>query len=604
MRTLSSVLFVAAVTLGCKDSSQLQARRGVDHASLESTNLHSRSTADDPAPPEEEEAGATGTAMALAEGRMGKQDGNRAEGEYGLAKKRADPQLAHQQAIDRARAAGVLGTGGRNAAGNFAALAESGSISSGFDGTNVYGGLLGETAAEKYVDHGKNPWTLAAKDRLSTFSADVDTASYTIGRRKLEEGSLPPSASVRVEEYVNFFKYSFGQPSSGSPFAVVMEAAPSPLHKGNHIVRIGIATKAKSTDERKPAHLVFLVDVSGSMASEDKLPLAKRALGILTSSLTGADTVSIVTYAGDTRVVLEPTAVDVKGRGKILAAIDTLRSGGGTAMGSGIDLAYARAVKSIKPGHVSRVVVLSDGDANVGAHSHDGILKLISSRVKEGVTLSTVGFGMGNYNDHLMEQLANKGNGNNFYIDSLDEAKRVFERELTANLEVVAKDVKLQVDFDPALVARYRLVGYENRDVRDEDFRNDKVDAGEIGAGHQVTALYEVELTAKGKQTRLPLGAIRIRHKAPDGTNATEAAFAMAGGPAASFASASQDFRFAFAVAAFADVLRGNPDARDWSLVAIADMAKKAAGTDPDRKQLVALVERAIEIKLQVARTL
>lgn len=451
---------------------------------------------------------------------------------------------------------------------------------------------------EAYHDWGKNPWVDASKDRLSTFAADVDTASYSIARKKLlDEGTLPPTASVRVEEFVNAFKYKFAQPAPNTPFSVVMEAAPSPLQAGRTIVRVGVATKAKSTLERKPAHLVFLVDVSGSMSDPDKLPLAKEALKILTHNLTENDTVSLVTYAGSTRVVLQPTN-DQK---KIIAALDDLRSAGSTGMASGIDLAYAQAAANIKPGTISRVIVVTDGDANVGPHTHDELLNIISSRAKEGVTLSTIGFGMGNYKDELMEQLADKGNGNNFYIDGIDEAKKVFQEDLTANLEVVAKDVKLQVEWDTAMVSRYRLVGYENRDVKDEDFRNDKVDAGEIGAGHQVTALYEVELTAKGKQSHAPIGSVRIRHKTPEGTKATEAAFPMVGGPAASFANSSSDFRFAFAVAAFADVLRGGTDAEHWSLATIRDMAKNAAGEDNYRQELVSLIDRAIEIKGRTA---
>ncbi|HSD89217.1 MAG TPA: von Willebrand factor type A domain-containing protein [Kofleriaceae bacterium] len=453
------------------------------------------------------------------------------------------------------------------------------------------------TGGEAFHDWGKNPWIEASKDHLSTFAADVDTASYTIARRKLEEGTLPPAAAIRVEEFVNYFKYSFPAPVGKTPFSVVMEAAPSPLQAGRTILRVGVATKEKSTLERKPAHLVFLVDVSGSMSGEDRLGLAKKALAILTRGLTENDTVSLVTYAGDTRIVLKPTN-DQK---KILDAIDSLQSAGSTGMASGIDLAYQEAMVNMKPGTISRVIVLTDGDANVGPHTHEDLLKIISGRAKEGVTLSTIGFGMGNYKDELMEQLADKGNGNNFYIDSLDAAKRVFQQDLTANLEVVAKDVKLQVDFDPAMVARYRLVGYENRDVKDEDFRNDKVDAGEIGAGHQVTALYEVELTAKGQQAHAPIGAVRIRHKTPEGTVATEAAFPMVGGPAASFANSSVDFRFAFAAAAFADVLRGGQDAEHWSLASIRDMAKNAAGDSKDRKELVGLIEHAIQIKNRTA---
>ncbi|HSD90686.1 MAG TPA: YfbK domain-containing protein, partial [Kofleriaceae bacterium] len=248
------------------------------------------------------------------------------------------------------------------------------------------------------------------------------------------------------------------------------------------------------------------------------------------------------------------------------------------------------------PDSISRVIVLTDGDANIGGSSHSEILSVIAGRAKEGVTLSTIGFGMDNYKDAMMEQLADKGDGNNFYIDSVSAAHKVFQEQLGSTLEVVAKDVKLQVEFDDKLVAKYRLVGYENRDVADNDFRNDRVDAGEIGAGHQVTALYEVELTAEGKQAKAPLGSIRIRHKAPTGTEATEAAFPMVGAPAASFAAANADLRFAFAVAAFADVLRGGADAEHWSLAQIRDIAKQAAGEDKDREELVALIEKAMTI--------
>jgi Ca-activated chloride channel family protein len=451
------------------------------------------------------------------------------------------------------------------------------------------------TGGEAYHDWGRNPWVDATKDHLSTFAADVDTASYTIARRKLNEGTLPPPAAVRVEEFVNYFRYAFPTPGANTPFAVVMDAAPSPLSPGRHIVRVGVATKALSQSERKPAHLVFLVDVSGSMASPDKLDLAKQSLRILTNNLKDGDTVALVTYAGDSRVVMPPTGLAHKAA--ILAAIDGLVVGGSTAMGSGIDLAYQQAMRGLQPGAISRVIVCTDGDANVGSHTHDEILKIIAGRAKEGVTLSTIGFGMGNYKDELMEQLADKGNGNNFYIDSLSAAKKVFQEQLGSTLEVVAKDVKLQVDFDPTLVSRYRLVGYENRDIKDEDFRNDKVDAGEVGAGHQVTALYEVELTDKAKLTNAPLGGIRVRHKQPRGEKATEAAFPMIGGPAASFANAPADFRFAFAVAAFADVLRNGQDAEHWSLAQIRDLARAAAGDDADRKELVGLIERAIRLR-------
>ncbi len=463
-------------------------------------------------------------------------------------------------------------------------------------------GKLGDSvSAEGYRDWGKNPWVDATKDHLSTFAADVDTASYTIARRKLTEGALPPPAAVRVEEFVNYFRYAFPEPAPGAPFSIVMDAVPSPLSPGRHIVRVGVATRALSQRERKPAHLVFLVDVSGSMAAPDKLGLAQQSLRILTQNLQDGDTVALVTYAGSSRVVLPATGLEHKAR--ILAAIDELTVGGSTAMGSGIDLAYQQAMAGLTPGSISRVIVCTDGDANVGAHSHGEMLKLITGRAKEGVTLSTIGFGMGNYKDELMEQLADKGNGNNFYIDSLSAAKKVFQEQLGSTLEVVAKDVKLQVDFDPTLVARYRLVGYENRDVQDADFRNDKVDAGEIGAGHQVTALYEVELTDLARQAKQPasLGAIRIRHKQPRGEKASELAMPMTGGVAASFANAPADLRFAFAVAAFADVLRNGQDAEHWSLAQIRDLARAAAGDDADRQELVGLIEKAITLKSRAA---
>jgi Ca-activated chloride channel family protein len=451
------------------------------------------------------------------------------------------------------------------------------------------------TSGEDYRDWGKNPWIDASKDHLSTFAADVDTASYTIARRKLNEGTLPPAASVRVEEFINYFGYRFPAPAAGSPFAVVMDAAPSPLVPDHHVLRIGVATKVKSQAERKPANLVFLVDVSGSMGSADKLGLAQQSLRILTNNLGPRDSVSLVTYAGSTRVVLPPTGMENKDR--ILAAIDELSSGGSTAMGSGLDLAYEQAMKGLLPGSISRVIVLSDGDANVGAQGHAQLLSIIESRAKAGVFLSTVGFGTGNYKDTAMEQLADKGNGQSLYIDSASAAKRVFAEQLGSTLEVVAKDVKLQVDFDPAIVAKYRLVGYENRDIKDEQFRDDKVDAGEIGAGHQVTAMYEIELTAAGRMSPAPLGIVRIRHKAPEGTTATEATFAMTSAPAPSFDSASADLRFAFAVAAFADVLRGADEAKGWSLDRIAQVARDAQGNDPDRAELISLIEKARSLR-------
>jgi Ca-activated chloride channel family protein len=441
---------------------------------------------------------------------------------------------------------------------------------------------------ESYTDYGKNPWVDASKDHLSTFAADVDTASFTIARKKLEEGTLPPTAAVRVEEWVNYFHYAF--PGGGSPFAVVMDAAKHPFADDEYVLRVGVATRAKPASERKPSHLVFLVDVSGSMDEPAKLPLAKQALHILTDNLSAHDSVALVTYAGATRLVLPMTSIDHKDR--IHHAIDSLSANGSTAMASGIDLAYDQATQWLRPGEISRVIVCTDGDANVGPHSTQELLSLIADRAKQGVALSTIGFGMGNYKDSMMEQLADKGNGNNYYIDSIDMAKRVFADQLTSTLEVAAKDVKLQVDFDPTLVSRYRLIGYENRDLKDDDFRKDDVAAGQVGWGHQVTALYEVKLTDAGASR--PLGVVRIRHKQPEADHAVEDAFAMQMPPSASFADASQDLRFAFAVAAFADVMRGGAD---WSLADIRALAQGAAGDDKDRIELVSLIDRARQLR-------
>ncbi len=453
---------------------------------------------------------------------------------------------------------------------------------------------------EGYRNYGVNPFIESANDRLSTFSIDVDTASYTIARRKILEGQLPPKDSVRVEEFVNYFRYDYPAPQGGAPFAVTMEAAPSPFTKGRHLLRVGLQGKKVSLSERRSAHLVFLVDVSGSMQSPDKLPLAKRALRMLVDNLRDGDTVALVTYAGGVREVLAPTGLEKKA--EIHAAIESLTAGGSTAMASGIELAYRNAARTISADSVSRVIILSDGDANVGPTSHNEMLKTIAGHVKEGVTLSVCGFGMGNYKDDLMEQFADKGNGNYAYIDSLLEAKRVFQEQLGGTLEVIAQDTKIQVDFDPEYVTRYRLVGYENRDIADRDFRNDKVDAGEIGSGHSVTALYEVELTDAAKTGAL--ATVRVRAKKPRGEKADEWAFPFAGEKLAkTFDGASSDFRFAVAVMGAAEIFRQSRFARDWSMGQIERIARAASPSgNHERQEFLHLLERASGVVGAVAR--
>ncbi|MEW5741648.1 MAG: von Willebrand factor type A domain-containing protein [Myxococcota bacterium] len=438
-----------------------------------------------------------------------------------------------------------------------------------------------------------NRATETKRDALSTFAIDVDTASYTYARRVLEANGLPDAASVRVEEWVNAFPYRLAAPAD-APFAVHVEGAPSPFDRTRTLLKVALKGREVHNKDRKPAHLVFLVDTSGSMSSEDRLPLAKQCLRILTEQLNARDTVALVTYAGHVQVVLEPTPATQQQA--IFRAIDSLSSGGGTAMGSGMELAYRLAVRQAQPGHVSRVIVLTDGDANIGANVTAGqMLAAVKGYVQEGVTLTTVGFGMGNYRASALEELADSGNGHAVYIDGEREAQRVFGAEVAGTLEYLAKDVKVQVAFDPAVVKSYRLVGYENRDVKDEDFRNDKVDGGELGSGHAVTALYEVELTGAGGD----LGTVAVRGLHPDSSKPFEVSASLSRKVVAeTLVGASADLRFATAVALAADVLRGNPVA-EYPLSRIAQLAEDAAEERPERLEFASLVRKAHLLKAQ-----
>jgi Ca-activated chloride channel homolog len=448
---------------------------------------------------------------------------------------------------------------------------------------------------EEYTDHGVNPYTMPEEDRFSTFSIDVDTASYSISRRKLQqEGSLPPIASVRVEEFVNYADYDYPQPDGKDPFAVSMEAMPDPFRSGHHVLRVGIQGKEVPRSERKPIHLVFLVDVSGSMSSPDKLGLAKDSLQKLVSGLREDDTVGLCTYAGRVARILEPTSAgNVR---QIRDAIQSLESGGSTSMSAGIDIAYQMAMEQFKPGHENRVVILSDGDANVGARSWDEMLSQIKVHADQGVTLSTVGFGMGNYRDTLMEQLANKGDGNNYYIDSEQQAHRVFVDEFGGTLVTIARDVKIQVEMNPEAIAAWRLIGYENRDIADKDFRNDRVDAGEVGAGHEVTALYDVIL----KDGYAPeLATVRLRWEQPGAdSKATERSYGFGRADLVQgLTSASRETRIAYASATFAEVLRQSPHVQELSLEPVIRLAQGAARPgEKDDQELIALMQRARQL--------
>lgn len=445
--------------------------------------------------------------------------------------------------------------------------------------------------SEHYVNHGVHDWVDPKNDALSTFAIDVDTASYTIARRKLREGVLPPPASVRLEEFVNYFRYDYAPPEEEA-FRVDLEAAPSPFDSGKTILRVGVQGKSVSGSERKPAHLTFLVDTSGSMQADDKLGLVKQSLRFLVEQLKPGDTVALSTYAGEVREVLAPTAMEK--RAEIHDAIEALSAGGSTAMASGLELAYKLATQNAKAGAVNRVIVCSDGDANVGATSHGDMLSSIAKYAADGITLSTIGFGMGNYKDHHMEQLADKGNGNYYYIDTFDQAKRVFGEQLMGTLQVIAQDVKIQVEFDPALVRQYRLLGYENRDVADRDFRNDKVDAGEIGAGHSVTALYEVDVNASASKW----ATVRIRWKQPGEGEAAEAAFAFDREQMKPrFEEATPGYRRAIAAAALAENLRKSPHAERWTMEEARKIARESLSRErAEELELIEMIEKATEL--------
>lgn len=464
----------------------------------------------------------------------------------------------------------------------------------------TYGGT------EDYTDYGVNPYTMVVDDALSTFSIDVDTASYAIARKKIEAGALPPLEGVRVEEFINYLDYGYTGPSQASeaPFAVHMAAMPDPFRDNRHILRVGVQAKEVSRDEREPVHLTFLVDVSGSMSSPDKLPLAQQSMHMLVDSLREDDTVALATYAGRVARILEPTSAGNKRA--IHDAISSLQSGGSTGMSSGIDLAYEMAWESFEKGHENRVIVLSDGDANVGRTSWDEMLSQIKGYADRGVTLSTIGLGMGNYKDTLMEQLSNKGDGNNFYIDDADQARRVFVEDLGGTMVTVARDVKIQVEFNEESVLAYRLLGYENRDIADKDFRNDKVDAGEVGSGHNVTALYEVIL-AEGYDREL--ATVRLRWEQPGadvdqgGSGGRERAYTFRDRDLAETVSmAPRTLRMAYATATFAEILRHSPAAQELSMDELIAFAKasKRPGEDDDA-EVVALMEKARALGLRTS---
>ena len=463
---------------------------------------------------------------------------------------------------------------------------------------------------EQYENLADNPIHSVAQAPVSTFSADVDTGAYANVRRLLNQGRLPPEGAVRLEEMVNYFPYDYALPTDGSPFGVTTELAPSPWNPQTRLLRIGIKASDRAVAELAPANLVFLVDVSGSMDRREGLPLVKSTLKLLVDQLREQDRVSLVVYAGESRVVLEPTSGREKA--KIRTAIDQLSAGGSTAGASGIELAYQLAQQAFIPKGINRILLATDGDFNVGVSDFDSLKQMAVDKRKTGVSLTTLGFGVDNYNEHLMEQLADAGDGNYAYIDNLREARKVLVDQLGSTLAVVAKNVKLQVEFNPAQVSENRLLGYENRALKREDFSNDKVDAGEIGAGHTVTALYEI--VPKGEKGWLEplrygdstvaksgssdeLAMLRVRYQLPEGGNSRLIERPIA---ASSEGKASDDLRFAAAVAAFSQQLKDGRYTGTFSLKDTEVLARGARGDDRFglRAEFVQLVELAQSLQL------
>ncbi|MBP2238310.1 Ca-activated chloride channel family protein [Sinorhizobium kostiense] len=453
---------------------------------------------------------------------------------------------------------------------------------------------------ERFGNADASPVKSVATEPVSTFSVDVDTASYAFVRRSLMAGEMPNPDAVRVEEMINYFPYDWPRPASAAePFKATVTLTPAPWNAGTRLMHVAIKGYDVVPSEAPKANLVFLIDVSGSMDEPDKLPLLKNAFRLLIDRLKPEDTVSIVTYAGNAGTVLEPTAV--KDKAKILSAIDTLQPGGSTAGAAGIDAAYVLAEKSFVKDGVNRILLATDGDFNVGPASDEELKRLIEEKRKSGIFLSALGFGRGNYNDALMQTIAQNGNGVAAYIDTLAEAQKALVEEAGSSLFPIAKDVKLQVEFNPAAIAEYRLIGYETRALKREDFNNDKVDAGDIGSGHSVTAIYE--LTPKGSPAVLnddlryataekrpvdagassgELAFLKIRYKKPDGDKSELIATPVTEANAVpSLAQAPADVRFSVAVAAFGQKLAGISALADYSFTAVIDLAAGARGADP-----------------------
>jgi Ca-activated chloride channel family protein len=446
-----------------------------------------------------------------------------------------------------------------------------------------------------FQDYGVNPYQDTREDNLSTFGLDVDTASYTVARRYVNDGNLPPADAIRVEEFVNYFDMGYANPPDVA-FGIYADGAPSPFnYDGTHLLRIGIQGYQVSEAERLPSVLTFVIDVSGSMDMENRLELVKQSLRLLVERLRYDDTVSIVVYGTEARVVLYPTmGSDTTA---ILTAINALRPEGSTNAEAGLRLGYEMAMRAFQAGANNRVILCSDGVANVGNTGPDSILSQVRGYVSEGIYLNTIGFGMGNFNDVLMEQLADDGNGSYAYVDTLDEARTLFVDDLTSTLQTIARDARIQVDFNPDVVAYYRLIGYENRAIADQDFRNDTVDAGELGAGHSATALYAVQFipNAQGR-----IATVQLRWEDPQTNEVHEINGNLNTWDLyASFETAPARFQLAVLAAQYAEVLRQSPWAAGTTLdqiYALAYPLLTTLGEDAEVTEFVNLVYRASRI--------
>lgn len=465
-----------------------------------------------------------------------------------------------------------------------------------------------EASGDKYAKIDRNTIKSVEAEPVSTFSVDVDTGAYSLVRDRLNNGLLPHPDAVRIEEMINYFTYSYPQPTGDVPFSVTTDAMQTPWNKGTHLVRIGLQGKTVPVTDRPKANLVFLVDVSGSMRAPDKLPLLVKSLQYMAGSLTAEDRLSLVVYAGSSGIVLEPTPGNEKQ--VIRDALARLQAGGSTAGGAGIKLAYDTARNAFIDGGLNRIILATDGDFNVGTSSVSELKRIIEEERKSGVSLTTLGFGDGNFNDALMEQLADAGNGNYAYVDNFSEAKRVLGTQLNATLMTIAKDVKIQVEFNPAVVAEYRLLGYENRVLAREDFDNDKVDAGEIGAGHSVTALYEIALVgSEGRrfgdlryETPTDSGAtdrkdelayVKLRYKEPGGATSRLIDQVIPTSQLYNRKAPSPDLVHASAVAAYGQMLAQDKYLGDFGPDQVAALAQSVSGSGAYRQEFQTLVESA-----------